>query len=50
MIGGTFAETSQFPWIVRIIGGCNFGSCAGSLISPRIIASALHCAVTGIGS
>ena len=47
VIGGLFALKNQFPWIVRVIGGCNFGRCAGSLISPRIVASAFHCAVTG---
>ena len=31
--------------MVRILGGCTTGLCAGSLISARIIVSSFHCTV-----
>jgi len=41
--GGSEAQANQFPWLVRIVGGCPQGVCGGTLISPRLVASAYHC-------
>merc|ERR1712215_54804 len=41
--GGSEARANQFPWLVRIVGGCPQGVCGGTLISPRLVASAYHC-------
>jgi len=43
--GGEEARPHEFPWIVRLFGGCPKGLCAGSLVSPRVILSAYHCTV-----
>jgi len=39
--GGSDALPNEFPWLVRIFGGC-MGSCGGSLISPKVVLTALH--------
>ena len=44
--GGNNVIPNEFPWIVYILGGCAEKDCAGSLVSPRIVASARHCAVS----
>jgi len=41
--GGSEAQANQFPWVVRIVGGCAAGYCGGTLISPRLVLSAYHC-------
>jgi len=41
--GGSEAQAHQFPWMVRIVGGCVKDKCGGTLISPRLVASAYHC-------
>jgi len=49
--GGNEAEPHEFPWIVRIGGGCvsynsmEWGHCGGSLVSPHIVVTSYHCAV-----
>ena len=40
-----YATPTQYPWMVRIVGGCALGKCGGSLVSPRIVLSAYHCSV-----
>jgi len=47
--GGRHAPPNAFPWIVRLVGGCPRGLCAGTLVSPRVVLSAYHCTVA-IGS
>jgi len=42
--GGREAIPHQYPWIVRLVGGCA-GPCAGTLVSPRVVLSAFHCTV-----
>merc|ERR1740137_235020 len=52
IIGGSEAEPHEFPWVVRIAGGCagtgdaKKNLCGGSLISPRLILFAFHCTVS----
>jgi len=41
--GGDFAADGQFPWVVRLLGGCPKGFCGGALVSRRIVLSAHHC-------
>merc|ERR1719347_952281 len=41
--GGSKASPHEFPWMVRITGGCT-GVCGGVLVSPRVVLSAFHCA------
>jgi len=48
--GGRDAIPHEFPWIVRITGGCAGGVCGGSLVSPRVVLSAYHCAVSVHGT
>ena len=43
--GGLTATPHEFPWIVRVLGGCAGGNCAGSLISPSFVLSSFHCTV-----
>ena len=43
--GGVEARPHEFPWIVRLHGGCAEGGCAGSLISPSFVLSAFHCTI-----
>ena len=43
IIGGRKAVPNEFPWMVRISGGCAAAYCAGSLISPRGLLSSYHC-------
>ena len=43
IIGGRKAVPNEFPWMVRISGGCAAAYCAGSLISPRVLLSSYHC-------
>jgi len=50
IIGGREAVPHEFPWIVRITGGCAGGVCGGSLVSPRVVLSAYHCAVSVQGT
>merc|ERR1712142_713523 len=47
--GGEYAAEEQFPWVVRLVGGCAKGVCGGALVSSRIVLTAYHCAndVTG---
>jgi len=45
IIGGRVAKPHEYPWIVRLTGGCPRSLCAGTLVSPRIILSAYHCTV-----
>jgi len=45
IIGGREATPHEFPWMVKITGGCAKGSCGGALISPRLVLSSFHCAV-----
>merc|ERR1712055_1095797 len=33
--GGSEAQANQFPWLVRIVGGCPQGVCGGTLISDN---------------
>lgn len=47
--GGEIATPNEFPWVVRIYGGCSGGVCGGTLISPKVVASAFHCAVSKQG-
>ena len=41
--GGVNASQREFPWMVKIFGGCSRNQCGGSLISPRVVLSAAHC-------
>jgi len=43
IIGGLEAIPNEFPWMVRIVGGCAMASCGGALISPRLVVSSYHC-------
>merc|ERR1711942_77561 len=43
--GGLEANPHQYPWIVRLVGGCVGGLCGGTLVSPRVILSAFHCTI-----
>jgi secreted trypsin-like serine protease len=38
IVGGELAEPGQFPWVVRLSGGC-----AGALTAPRVVLTAAHC-------
>jgi secreted trypsin-like serine protease len=38
IVGGELAEPDQFPWVVRLAGGC-----AGALTAPRVVLTAAHC-------
>jgi len=40
---GDNANPDEFPWMVKIFGGCSRNQCGGSLISPRVVLSAAHC-------
>jgi len=42
--GGNETRPHQYPWIVRLIRGCHNGYCVGSLVSPRVVLTAFHCA------
>ncbi|MDP9797749.1 secreted trypsin-like serine protease [Catenuloplanes nepalensis] len=39
VVGGDLARTGQFPWVVRVSGGC-----AGTLVAARVVLTAAHCA------
>ena len=41
--GGPNAVPHEFPWMVRIAGGCQPGRCGGALISPSLVLSSYHC-------
>ncbi|HZN75360.1 MAG TPA: serine protease [Micromonosporaceae bacterium] len=43
VVGGVRADEGDFPWIVRLSGGC-----AGALAAPRFVLTAAHC-VPGTG-
>jgi len=43
--GGYRAVRYQFPWMVKLVGGCPRGACGGALVSPRIVLTAHHCTV-----
>jgi len=43
--GGNEADPHEFPWMVRITGGCAGKVCGGVLVSPRVVLSAFHCAI-----
>jgi len=43
VIGSIETRPHEFPWMVRIQGGCQGGTCGGALISPRLVLSAYHC-------
>ena len=45
IFGGREAKPHEFPWLVRIVGGCQ-GFCGGSLISPTLVLSSYHCTWT----
>merc|ERR1719153_900462 len=45
IIGGRVAKPHEYPWIVRLVGGCVGGSCAGTLVSPSVILTAFHCTI-----
>jgi len=42
--GGAETSPNRFPWMVRISDGCTGGACGGSLVSPKVVLSAYHCA------
>merc|ERR1712142_99375 len=45
--GGARTTPHRFPWMVRIRDGCrgfHSGVCGGSLVSPKVVLSAYHCA------
>jgi len=41
--GGRTAQGNEFPWLVRIMGGCAGGLCGGTLITDRFVLTASHC-------
>jgi len=43
IIGGEITRKNQFPWMVRLYGGCNGAFCTGSLISAKHVLTAYHC-------
>merc|ERR1712142_187211 len=43
--GGDQAQEFQFPWLVRLVGGCPNDVCGGALVSHRIVLTAFHCTI-----
>jgi len=43
IIGGSRPEKHQYPWMVRIFGGCPRSLCTGVLISEKHVLTAFHC-------
>jgi len=43
IIGGSETAKYEYPWLVRIYGGCVKMFCTGSLISDRHVITAYHC-------
>ena len=41
--GGSYTAPKEFPWMVRLLGGCAASMCGGALVSPRIVLTAHHC-------
>merc|ERR1712142_293859 len=44
--GGFYTMPREYPWTVRLVGGCVRGLCGGALVSPKIVLTAFHCTVT----
>jgi len=44
-ISGGREASHSYPWIVRLLGGCAQGLCAGSLITARHVLTAFHCTI-----
>jgi len=38
VVGGTRADGTRFPWVVRLSDGCD-----GALVAPRVVLTAAHC-------
>jgi secreted trypsin-like serine protease len=51
IVGGKAASIASYPWLAHISyrGSIDSFGCAGTVVSPRLVLTAAHCALTGTG-